>query len=718
MTRTITSEGTGIGALRVRILWGDYPLHDRVVMPPAGVSLGIGPEALSLPRPDWLGAAPVELVRVVAGRVFVRSELTREGSPAFLELARGERLTLAFGAFSIEVGAEDAVRAPVRRFHVRPTMFGYFTAAAAVGCVALGALSAFGVTRNEETLALERLMLMRHYLRASAEREMEPDQRETEGGTGTRAKGEEGKSGGRYAVQGPLNTGEPTIVRQVASEAQSFGMIGLLSQSPTGAASGWAGGNPWGDAWGAEGVDTTTDGAGDPESNTEEFADHGVNPPVDPQRDALSTFAIDVDTGAYTLCKRILNEGELPPLHAVRAEEFLNAFDYGYEGPEQLGGSAAFAVHLDAVSSPYETGHHFVRVGIQGRRIPKGERRPVHLVYLVDTSGSMDSEDKIGLAKKSLGYLTEALRPGDTVALATYAGSVREVLAPTGAEHRRRILEAIENLTAEGSTAMESGIDLAYELASRTRVPGHESRVIVLSDGDANVGKTSASELLTLIETRKKQGITLSTVGFGRGNYKDATMERFADAGDGNYSYIGSEADARRVFSEQVEGLIQVIARDVKLQVAFDPAAVAQYRLIGYENRDVADPDFRNDDVDGGEVGSGHSVTALYDLVLKDTALSPVSVTLRYKPPSGGEAVEQVFALDPERIESQFSRARPDVRFAVAVAGFAELLRGSPHALLWKFEEVERSARGAADGRNERAELVELVRKARSLRGV
>jgi Ca-activated chloride channel family protein len=632
-------------------------------MPPESLWLGDGVGGVSLPT-GAVGATELELVRVEDERILVRAEVS--GEPVvFRAIELGERHVLVAGEFTIEVSAEEAVVTPVRRFHARPGFLGYFAAAGAFLLGALGLLAAIGLSpsdpEDKEEIEARQLVVMRHYLLSLAEREREPEDAPREGGSGARAKGDDGSMGARFGIQGPKD-------------------------------------------------------ASDPHANTEEFADHGVNPPTDPQKDRLSTFAIDVDTGSYALCKRMLNEGELPPLRAVRAEEFLNAFDYGYTGPEAQASPLAFDVRMDAVASPYREGRHFVRIGVQGRRIPKAQRKPVHLVYLVDTSGSMQSDDKLGLVKTSLRYLTESLRPGDTVALSTYAGDVREVLPPTPMAERKRILAAIDDLTSGGSTAMASGIDIAYGLAQRTLVRGEESRVVILSDGDANVGPVSPDEILGLIETRRKQGITLSTVGFGRGNYKDATMERLADAGDGNYSYIGSERDAKRVFAEQVEGLLQVIARDVKLQIEFDPLAVAEYRLIGYENRDVADRDFRNDDIDGGEVGSGHSVTALYEVVFKSRSVVPVHVTLRYKRPDGGLAVEQAFALDPASIADRVSNASSGLRFAVAVAGFAEILRGSPFALTWKLDDVAALAAGAGPLSADKSELVGLVKKAAELR--
>lgn len=449
-------------------------------------------------------------------------------------------------------------------------------------------------------------------------------------------------------------------------------------------------------------------------TGTEHYADYGVNPVVDASRDRLSTFAIDVDTASYTISRRKLNEGTLPPFASVRAEEYVNYFQYAYPAPT----ARPFAVHTDAAPSPYTPGHHLVRVGLHGKRVTSEERTPVHLVYLVDTSGSMGGRDRIDLAKQSLHLMTDRLKAGDTVAICTYAGGVERVLDPTGVDARDRIHSAIDRLRAGGSTAMGDGIQLAYELARKGLVKNHVNRVVVLSDGDANVGRATQAELRGIIRGYRGQGITLSTVGFGSGNYKDAMMEQLADSGDGNYAYIDSQEQARRVFVDQLDGMLQVIARDVKIQVEFDPRVVATYRLMGYENRDIADKDFRNDKVDAGEVGAGHTVTAMYDVVLKRTDASPVTVRVRHKTPHGSErAEESVFPMSPGAIAPTFQAAAPDFRFATAVVGFAEVLRKSPAAAEWRLDQIAQMGSNASFGRAERVEFVGLVQRAAQLSG-
>ena len=437
--------------------------------------------------------------------------------------------------------------------------------------------------------------------------------------------------------------------------------------------------------------------------NTENYVDHGVQNWVDASKDRLSTFAIDVDTASYTIARRKLREGVLPPAAAVRTEEFVNYFHYDYPQPE----TAPFAVALEGAPSPFEEGMTVLRVGIQGKNVVAAERKPAHLTFLVDTSGSMHSEDKLGLVKRSLRFLVDQLEDTDTVALSTYAGSVREVLAPTGMGDRGKIHEAIEGLSSGGSTAMASGLELAYRLATQNAKPGSVNRVIVCSDGDANVGPTAHGDMLTSIKKYADDGITLSAIGFGMGNYKDHHMEQLADKGNGNYYYIDTFSQAKRVFGEQLMGTLQVIAQDVKVQVDFDPRAVSKYRLIGYENRAVADEDFRNDRVDAGEIGAGHSVTALYEVKVIDPKAKWATVHVRWKDPGGSTADERAFAMQPALLRSSFEATSPGFRRAVAAAALAENLRNSPFRATWTIGKAREIAQGSLD--RERADELELI---------
>lgn len=432
--------------------------------------------------------------------------------------------------------------------------------------------------------------------------------------------------------------------------------------------------------------------------------------------DHLSTFAVDVDTASYTLGRRKLLSGELPPSDSVRVEEWLNYFRYRYAQPEA---GQLLAVHLDAAPSPFSPGKHLLRVGVQGRTLDLSERKAAHLTFLVDVSGSMQGADRLPLAKRALRMLVDQLHDGDTVALVTYAGNVRLVLPHTGMEQKAKIHQAIEDLSAGGSTAMGSGIELAYQQALKVLDGKSVSRVIILSDGDANVGRTSHQSILETIRGHVQEGVTVTTVGFGMGNYKSALMEQLADKGNGNHFYVDSLLAARRIFVEQLGGTLQVIAQDVKLQVDFDPAQVNAYRLVGYENRDIADRDFRNDKVDAGEIGSGHTVTALYEVDLKAGAGEGfVTVRVRAKAPRGTTANEKAFVFPQSHLAANFDDASSDLRFATAVMGAAEIFRRSPHAAEWSYAQVMTLARAATPAGNaERQEFLSLLEHAQSIAG-
>ncbi|HVV85255.1 MAG TPA: VWA domain-containing protein [Kofleriaceae bacterium] len=516
----------------------------------------------------------------------------------------------------------------------------------------------------------------------------------------------------------PMPPPPPGTIVPLAHAQRAQGVVGDL-----GGASGIGAG--YGVGYGRMGATSGTRGnyalaAHDPVS-TESYKDYGTNAWTDTAKDHLSTFAADVDTASYTIARRKLTEGALPPTAAVRVEEFVNYFHYGYAPPAD---GQPFAVHIDAAPSPFNSGREIVRVGVTTKAKSIAERKPMRLVFLVDVSGSMQSPDKLELAKRSLRILVDNLKDGDTVALVTYAGATRLVLPATGLEHKAEIEAAIEELTAGGSTAMASGIDLAYQQAMKGLGSGVESRVIVLSDGDANVGNTSHEEILATISSKVKEGVTLSTIGFGMGNYKDETMEQLADKGNGNSFYIDGLSQAKRVFQQQLGSTLEVVAQDVKLQVDFDPAMVSRYRLIGYENRDVADADFRNDAVDAGEIGAGHQVTALYEVELhraiaadKTPSDSLLTVRVRAKQPKGTKASEQAFSFASGAIAPSFAAGSDDLRFAFAVAAFADVLRGSEDAEHWDLAQIQTIAKDAAAGDPDRKELVGLIQRARDLKG-
>lgn len=453
--------------------------------------------------------------------------------------------------------------------------------------------------------------------------------------------------------------------------------------------------------------------------NTESFTSYGINDMTLSESDRYSTFSIDVDTASYTIARRKLQEGSLPPAAAVRVEEFVNYFPYDYAGPGAESGSAPFAVHMEAAPNPFDTSHHLLRIGVQGKDLESAGRKPMHLTFLVDTSGSMASADKIGLAKQSLTYLVGNLQSEDTVSIVTYAGSTQVILKPTPLTRKSTILDAIQTLSTGGGTAMGSGMEMAYQMASESAVEGAENRVIVLSDGDANIGRTSHDEILRTVTQYAEEGITLSTIGFGMGNYKDTMMEQLANKGDGNYYYIDSFEESKKVFGKDLAGTLQVIAKDVKIQVEMNPDAVLAWRLVGYENRDIADEDFRNDRVDAGEVGAGHSVTALYDVVLKDGYHAELAtVRLRAKKPGADSAAKEwTTTLQSSAVRKDFASASKDFRIAYTAATFAELLRGSPYTAEITYAQLYELGSKANRGKAEDQELLTLIKKAGALSG-
>ncbi|TQF10681.1 DUF3520 domain-containing protein [Myxococcus llanfairpwllgwyngyllgogerychwyrndrobwllllantysiliogogogochensis] len=450
-----------------------------------------------------------------------------------------------------------------------------------------------------------------------------------------------------------------------------------------------------------------------PQGNT--FEAWKPNTFTETSKDPLSTFAADVDTASYTVARRYLQNGNLPPSSAVRVEEFVNYFKYRYAPPE----TGAFTVHLEAAPSPFDSKRHFVRVGVQGKVVSRSQRKPAHLVFLVDTSGSMASQDKLPLAKEAIKIAVKNLNENDTVAIVTYAGSTRDVLAPTPATDVKSIHAALDALQSGGGTAMGSGMEMAYKHAVKKASGKVVSRVIVLTDGDANIGPTlSPQAMLESIHKYVAEGVTLTAVGFGMGNYRDDMMEKLADKGNGNCFYVDSYKEAKKVFETQLTGTLEVIAKDVKLQVEFNPLAVRRYRLLGYENRDVADNDFRNDKVDAGEIGAGHNVTALYEVgLVKDAKESLATVRVRAKAPNGTEAAEQSFPFTRSLLRASLEAASPDFRFAVAVASTADILRGNPAAEGWSLATAQKLAEGAAAGDADRNEFVKLVSQARALSG-
>jgi Ca-activated chloride channel family protein len=450
------------------------------------------------------------------------------------------------------------------------------------------------------------------------------------------------------------------------------------------------------------------------------FEHYGVNPFVDPREDRFATFAVDVDNASYTLARSYLNRGVLPPKDAVRVEEFVNALDHGYAAPgastvasrEPVSDHGTFAIHLDAAPSPFGKGLQLLRVGLKGREIAEADRKPAVLTFVVDVSGSMEREDRLELVKRSLHLLLDRLRGTDRVALVVYGSDARVVLEPTSLRDRDRIEAAIDALVPEGSTNAEAGLRAGYDVATRGFQGSHINRLILCSDGVANVGETGAEAILETIKQEAEDGIELTTVGFGMGNYNDVLMEKLANQGDGSYFYIDDLEEARRLFVENMTGTLQTIAKEVKIQVEFDPERVRRYRLLGYENRDVADQDFRNDRVDAGEVGAGHEVTALFEMSLEGSAPAGdlATVRIRYQDPQTGRVTEESRAVRVEDLAASADKLDPTFGMDAASAEFAEILRRSYWAKDGDLSKVLAVAREASDRMDRPADVVELVR--------
>jgi Ca-activated chloride channel homolog len=451
----------------------------------------------------------------------------------------------------------------------------------------------------------------------------------------------------------------------------------------------------------------------------------------------LSTFSVDTDTASYANVRRMLNQGQKPPAGAVRIEELVNYFSYDYPPPTS---AVPFSTHIEVAPCPWDARHLIARIGLKGKAVDRQDREPANLVFLLDVSGSMSSPKKLPLLKRALKLAVNQLSDRDRVAIVVYAGASGLVLPSTPFDDRPKILDALEQLKAGGSTNAGSGIQLAYQVAQDNFIKGGINRVILATDGDFNVGVTNKSDLVKLVEDKAKGGVFLTVLGLGMGNLKDDMLEKLADRGNGNYAYIDSFAEARKVFSEQISGTLVTIAKDVKIQVEFNPAKVKAYRLIGYENRMLAAEDFNDDKKDAGEIGAGHTVTALYQIVpvgkevgygtgkvddlkyaepAKPKAGSATSelmtVKLRYKEPAEDESKKLEFVV--KDAGKSFEEASEDFRFAVAVAGFGMLLRDSKYKADLSYDHVAAWADAArsSDKREYRALFVQLVRKAKEV---
>ncbi|CAI8846292.1 vWA domain-containing protein [Pseudomonas sp. IT-P260] len=444
----------------------------------------------------------------------------------------------------------------------------------------------------------------------------------------------------------------------------------------------------------------------------------------------VSTFSADVDTGAYANVRRLLNQGRLPPEGAVRLEEMVNYFPYNDALPSD---GSPFGVTTELAATPWNQHTRLLRIGIKASDRAVAELAPANLVFLVDVSGSMDRREGLPLVKSTLKLLVDQLREQDRVSLVVYAGESRVVLEPTSGREKAKIRTAIEQLTAGGSTAGASGIELAYQMAQQAFLPKGINRILLATDGDFNVGISDFDSLKQKAVDKRKTGISLTTLGFGVDNYNEHLMEQLADAGDGNYAYIDNLREARKVLVDQLGSTLAVVAKNVKLQVEFNPAQVSEYRLLGYENRALKREDFSNDKVDAGEVGAGHTVTALYEIVptgekgwleplrygksekvvaAKDGELAMLRV--RYQQPEGGKSL-----LIERPIANQLAPASEDLRFAAAVAAFSQQLKDARYTGDFSLKDTEALARGARGDdrfglRNEFVQLVELAQSLRS----
>ncbi len=436
------------------------------------------------------------------------------------------------------------------------------------------------------------------------------------------------------------------------------------------------------------------------------FENYGVNPFVSTEDDRLSTFAVDVDDASYVMTRAYLHNGILPPKDAVRVEEFVNHFAYGYDPPRH----DAFELYVDGSKSPFGANYKLLGFGIKGRVISPENRRPAVLTFVIDVSGSMGREDRLGLVKRALRMLVDQLRPDDLVGIAVYGSRGSVVLEHTSVSNKERIIGAIEQLVSGGSTFAEEGITIGYQMAERSFREGAINRIILCSDGVANVGQTGADDILKRIEKSVKRGITLSSIGFGMANYNDVLLEKLGNRGNGYYAYVDNIEDARKIFVDNLTGALEVVAKDVKIQVEFDPLKVDRYRLLGFENRDVKDEDFRDDTVDGGEIGSGHSCTALYEVRLKDGARGPVgSIAIRFKDPVTDEVTEISRKIDVSVIDGQFSAQTPQFRLAAVAAEFAEILRESYWARGSEVSNLLNYALSISNGLQGDADVIELI---------
>ena len=455
--------------------------------------------------------------------------------------------------------------------------------------------------------------------------------------------------------------------------------------------------------------------------------------------DPVSTFSIDVDTGAYSNMRRFLNQGQLPPQDAVRVEEFINYFDYDYPFPKNT--QTPFQASTEIAPTPWNANTRLLRIGIQGYQVSREQIPPSNLVFLIDVSGSMNSADKLPLLRQAMGLLVNQLDARDSISVVVYAGASGVVLPPTRGNRKADILNALNQLQAGGSTNGAAGIELAYQMARQNFVEGGINRVILATDGDFNVGQSSFEELIDMIQRKREAGIALTTLGFGSGNINDHLLEQLADEGNGNYAYIDKLSEAQKVLSEELSATLLTIAKDVKIQIEFNPATVSEYRLIGYENRALSEQDFNNDQVDAGEIGAGHRVTALYEISLvggKGDRLPGRRYPANAAGESNQRALDEPFGHELAHLRIRYklpnedtsrliespvmnsginARGGDNFNFAAAVAAFGQKLRGGKYLNGYSYADIAKLASGARgdDAQGYRSEFMQLVNLAGTL---
>ncbi len=465
-----------------------------------------------------------------------------------------------------------------------------------------------------------------------------------------------------------------------------------------------------------------------PMEDRERYAGEAVSNVMAVAEAPVSTFSVDVDTGSYANVRRMLNQGRMPPSAAVRTEEMLNYFRYDYPAPADR--SQPFSVTTDMALTPWNPDTRLLRIGLRGYDLPRAERPAANLVFLVDVSGSMFSRDKLPLVQCSLALLAEQLSPRDRVSIVAYSGWTGVVLEPTS--DRRRVIDSLSQLRAGGATAGGAGLELAYATARRALIPDGINRIVLATDGDFNVGVSNTEALIDMVERERESGITLTTLGFGTGNYNEALMEQIANHGNGNYAYIDSPREAQKVLADEMSSTLFTIAHDVKIQVEFNPAYVREYRLIGYENRALREEDFANDAVDAGEIGAGHQVTAIYEIVpfgapgwlperryaanqRPDSAGDPrgelAHLRLRYKLPGETQSREIGEALPASAVRTARTPAG-DFAFAAGVAAYGQLLRGDTNLGRFTFADARALAERGTGGNWWRREFLDLTRLA------